>query len=174
MGDPAAYQHMPPVFAPDGTPIPPFTPTDAANRLLGQDSNALLIGLVLDQQIPMARAWQGPYELKRRLGHLNPKKIAAMPEEEFQRVMAEKPAIHRYPRSMATRVQDACRVLVTEYGGRASNIWDGQPDARTVMQRLGTVPGIGKTKQHLAMIILGRYYGVDIPDWEQHAPSLSA
>ena len=170
MGDPAVFLTLEPVFDTRGAPKPPFTNDEAANRLIGADPNAFLIGLVLDQQVRMATAWRGPYELQRRLGHFDLEKIAAMPEEEFLAVMAEKPAIHRFPRSMGKRVQDAARVVGEQYGGRADNIWRGQPDARTVMRRLDTVPGIGKTKQRLAMLLLGRYLGQEIPGWREAAP----
>ena len=172
MGDPNKYLEIEPAFTGDGVPVPPFTDNARANRLLGRDSNALLIGLVLDQQISMEKAFGGPYALRQRLGHLNPRKIAAMPEEEFLEVMRESPAIHRYWRNMGKRVQDACRVVVEEYSGKAENIWLEQPDARTVMKRIGVVPGIGPTKQKLAMLLLGRYYGADIPGWREAAPIL--
>ena len=171
MGDPAALcRDFKPAFEADGTPVPPFTESRAANKLLGRSANAFLIGLVLDQQIPMARAWMGPYLLKRRLGHLNPKRIAAMPEEEFLQVMSEKPAVHRFPKSMGRRVQQACAVIAEDYGGKADNIWRDQPDAATVLKRIGTVPGIGKTKQGLAIMILGYFYGLEIPGWREAAP----
>ena len=170
MGDPNKYLDIEPVFNADGVPVPPFTSDDRANRLLGRDANALLIGLVLDQQIGMEKAFAGPYELKRRLGHLNLRKIAAMPEEDFLAVMRESPAIHRYPKSMGKRVQDACRVVVADFGGKAENIWTDQPDAKAVMKRIGTVPGIGPMKQKLALLILGRYYGQPIEGWRDAAP----
>ena len=170
MGDPNKYLDIAPVFNEGGVPTPPFTGNDEANRLLGRDSNALLIGLVLDQQITMEKAFAGPYELQRRLGHLDVHKIAAMPQEDFLAVMRESPAIHRYPKNMGKRVQDACRVVVEDFGGAAENIWKDQPDAATVMKRIGTVPGIGPAKQKLAMLILGRYYGQDIDGWREAAP----
>jgi len=170
VGDPNKYLDIAPTFNDDGVPVPPFTDDERANRLLGRDSNALLIGLVLDQQISMEKAFAGPYELKRRLGHLNVRKIAAMPQDDFLEVMRESPAIHRYPKNMGKRVQDACRVVVKDFGGKAENIWRDQPDAAAVMKRIGTVPGIGPTKQKLAMLILGRYYGQDIAGWRDAAP----
>jgi len=169
VGDPNKYLEIAPIFN-KGVPVPPFTDNDRANRLLGRDSNALLIGLVLDQQISMEKAFAGPYELKRRLGHFNVRKIAAMPTDDFLAVMRESPAIHRYPGSMGKRVQDACRVVVEEFGGKAENIWKDQPDAAAVMKRIGTVPGIGPTKEKLAMLILGRYYGQEIEGWREAAP----
>lgn len=170
MGDPAKYLEIEPTFDANGVPVPPFTDDERANKLLGKDPNALLIGLVLDQQIPMKKAFAGPYELKRRLGHFNLKKIANMPEDEFVALMCQRPAIHRYCASMGKRVQQAARCVVDDFGGKADNIWKDQPDAKTVMKRLGTVPGIGKTKESLAMLILGRYFGLDLPGWREAAP----
>ena len=171
MGDPAALcRDYAPAFDAKGVPVPPFTDNEAANKLLGRSANAFLIGLVLDQQIPMAKAWMGPYVLKQRLGHLNPKRIAAMPEKDFLQVMAEKPAVHRFPKSMGQRVQQACAVIDQEYGGKADKIWKDQPDAATVMKRLGGVPGIGKTKERLAIMILGYFYGWEIPGWREASP----
>ena len=122
MGNPDKYLDIEPVFNDKGVPVPPFTDSDAANRLVGRDANALLIGIVLDQQISSTKAFAGPYELKRRLGHLNPRKIAAMPEDQFLAAMSRKPAIHRFPNSMGKRVQQACQVLVDDYKGNAANI----------------------------------------------------
>lgn len=169
MGNPEKYRELEPTFDSQGRPVPPFTSNDSANKLLGEP-NAFLIGLVLDQQITTEKAFSGPYELKQRLGHLDVKKIAAMPQDAFIDVMAQKPAVHRFPGSMGKRVHDACRVLVDDFGGRAETIWEGQPDAKTVMKRLGTVPGIGKTKQKLAMLLLARYYHVEPAGWEQESP----
>jgi uncharacterized HhH-GPD family protein len=168
VGDPNKYLEIEPTFSADGVPVPPFTNNDRANQLVGRDSNALLIGLVLDQQISMGKAFAGPYELKQRLGHINPRKIAAIPEDDFLEVIRESPAIHRYPKSMGRRVQDACRVVVEDYRGKAENIWKDQPDARAVVKRIGTVPGIGPTK--LALLLLVRYYAKDIPGWREAAP----
>ena len=170
MGDPAKYLEIPACFADDGRPLPPLTPQNAANQLLGRNFNAFLLGLILDQQIPSERAFAGPYELKRRLGHLNLRKIAAMPADDFRAVMRTKPALHRYPVSMATRLQDASRVILTDFGGRAENIWRDQPDAASVMKRLATVPGIGPAKQRLALMLLGRYFAVDVPGWREVSP----
>jgi uncharacterized HhH-GPD family protein len=170
VGDPEKYRQLQPEFDAKGTPVPPFTSDERANKLLGRDSNAFMIGLVLDQQITMQKAFSGPAELKKRLGHLNVKRIAEMPQSDFIDIVAQKPAIHRFPSSMGKRVHDACRVLVDEYGGKASNIWKDQPDAKTVMKRLDVVPGIGKTKQKLAMLLLARYYNVELDGWEEESP----
>ncbi|MEE9276852.1 MAG: HhH-GPD-type base excision DNA repair protein [Dehalococcoidia bacterium] len=170
MGDPKKYLDIAPIFTAQKVPILPFTGINAANRLLGRDANALLIGLILDQQISSERAFAGPYELKRRLGHLNVRKIAAMPEEELVAVVAQKPAIHRFPASMGRRIHAACTVLLEQYDGKAENIWKEQPDAKVVMKRLSTIPGIGPAKQRLGMLILGRYYRQNIPGWREASP----
>src|ERR1700674_1302916 len=94
-----------------------WTNDPAANRLLETDPLALLIGLVLDQQVKMEKAFAGPYELKRRLGHLDVRKIAAMDPDELVKVFRERPALHRFPGSMAQRVQALCQSVVKEYGG---------------------------------------------------------
>ena len=169
MGDPARYLDLQPVFK-DGKPVPPLTPNPDANRLLGRDPNAFLVGLILDQRIPAERAFAGPYELQQRLGHFDVKKIAAMPVEEFVAVFARKPALHRFPNAMGPRVHAACALIASEYGGKADKIWKAAPDAATAMKALGTVPGIGPAKQHLAMLLLGRYYGLDLPGWREASP----
>ena len=170
MGNPEKYREIEPTFDAQGIPVPPFTDNERANKLVGKDPNAFMIGLVLDQQISMEKAFHGPYELRRRLGHLNVKKIAAMPQDEFIDVVAQKPAIHRFPRSMGKRVHDACTVIVDDFDGKAENIWKDQPDAKTVMKRLDSVPGIGKTKQKLAMLLLARYYQVELDGWREASP----
>ncbi|HJN94082.1 MAG TPA: HhH-GPD-type base excision DNA repair protein [Dehalococcoidia bacterium] len=170
MGDPEKYRELEPEFDAKGTPIPPFTNNPEANTLTGKDLNAFLIGLVLDQQIAMQKAFSGPLELKKRLGHLSVKKIAAMPQDEFISVVATKPAIHRFPGSMGKRVHDACQVVVDDFGGKAENIWKNEPDANATMKRFNTVPGIGKTKQKLAMLLLARYYNIELPGWEEASP----
>ncbi len=170
MGNPEMYRDLKPEFDAKGTAIPPFTNDPAANKLIGKDPNAFLIGLVLDQQIGTQKAFSGPLELKKRLGHLDVKRIADMPQDEFISIVAAKPAIHRFPASMGKRVHDACRVVVDDFGGNAENIWKDQPDAKSAMKRLKTVPGIGPTKQKLAMLILARYYNVELPGWEDASP----
>jgi len=170
MGNPEKYRELEPAFDAKGTPIPPFTNNPEANKLIGKDYNAFLIGLVLDQQIAMQKAFSGPLELKKRLGHLNVKKIAAMPQDEFITIVATKPAIHRFPASMGKRVHDACRVIVDDFGGKAENIWKNEPDAKAAMKQFNTVPGIGKTKQKLAMLLLARYYNIELPGWEEASP----
>ena len=170
MGNPELYVELVPQWKPDGSPLLAFTGEAEANQLLADDPNAFLIGLVLDQQIPTAKAFAGPHVLRQRLGHFDVARIAAMDQEEFIGVFREKPAVHRFPASMGKRVHDACAALAADWGGDAAAIWTGQPDAKTVMKRLGGIPGVGAAKQKLAVMLLGRYFGVDIPGWREAAP----
>jgi len=100
-----------------------WTEDPAANQLLETDPLALLIGMVLDQQVKMEKAFGGPYELKRRLGHLDAGKIARMDPEQLDKVFRERPALHRFPGSMARRVQAMCAAIVKDYGGDAGSVW---------------------------------------------------
>jgi len=170
MGNPAMYIDLAPEFTDSGEPVIRFTNNDEANALLASDPNALLIAIVLDQQIATNKAFSGPLDLKQRLGHLDPARIADMDEDEFLTVFREKPAIHRFPASMGKRVQSACATVRDEYDNDAANIWDNQPDARAIMKRLGGVPGVGPAKQKIAILLLARYYGMDIPGWRDVIP----
>ena len=170
MGNPEMYVDLTPEFEPSGAPIIKFTNDDDANALLANDPNALLIAIVLDQQISTTKAFSGPRDLKTRLGHLDPAQIAAMDEDEFLTIFREKPAIHRFPASMGKRVQAACATVRDEYDNNAENIWDNQPDAKTIMKRLGGIPGVGPAKQKIAILLLARYYGMDIPGWRDVIP----
>src|SRR4030088_1714912 len=105
-----------------------WTDDPAANRLLESDPLALLIGLVLDQQVKMEKAFAGPYELKRRLGHLEVRKIASMDPDKLGAAFRERPALHRFPGSMATRVQALCQAIVNDYAGDAGSVWKGARD----------------------------------------------
>src|SRR2546425_1258946 len=104
------------------------TQASAANKLLETDPLALLIGMVLDQQVKMEKAFGGPYELKQRLGHLDARQIASMDPEALDKVFRERPALHRFPGSMARRVQAMCAALVADYGGDAGSVWRGAKD----------------------------------------------
>lgn len=164
------YVDLAPEFTDSGKPVIKFTNDDDANGLLAEDPNALLIAIVLDQQISSTKAFSGPRDLKQRLGHLDPAQIAEMDEDEFLTLFREKPAIHRFPASMGKRVQAACAKVRDEYDNDAGNIWDDQPDAKTIMKRLSGVPGIGPAKQKIAILLLARYYGIEIPGWREVIP----
>src|ERR1044071_10484073 len=101
----------------------PWTNDDDANRLIAEDPNALLIGFVLDQQVTVQKAFSGPLELKRRLGHLDPARIAATPPEELAEAFRTRPAIHRFPGAMAERVQKLCAAIAADYGGDGGRVW---------------------------------------------------
>ena len=100
-----------------------FTDSDEANQLLARDPLALLIGFALDQQVPVPTAFAGPLKLKQRLGSLDAARIAALDPEALEAAFREKPAVHRFPGSMARRVQELCAVVEDEYGGRAERVW---------------------------------------------------
>ena len=146
-----------------------ITGDTAADKLLNTDANALLIGMLLDQQVPMEWAFSGPATLKKRLGHLDPKKIAAMDVEEFVTICCEKPAIHRFPGSMGKRIHAVCEALVAEYKGNAVNIWKGVEDADEVYRRLRALPGYGDEKSKIFIAILGKSQGVDLNGWREAA-----
>src|SRR6202158_2527508 len=118
-----------------------WTDDPEANRLLETDPLALLIGLVLDQQVKMEKAFGGPFELKKRLGHLDVRKIAAMDPEKLATVFRERPALHRFPGSMATRTQALCQVIVSEYGGDAGSVWGGGRGGDDLAARVKKIPG---------------------------------
>ncbi|HET8606733.1 MAG TPA: HhH-GPD-type base excision DNA repair protein [Gaiellaceae bacterium] len=139
-----------------------FTGDDEADALLARDPLALLIGFALDQQVPVPKAFMGPLELKRRLGSLDAERIAGTEPDELQRVFAEKPAIHRFPGSMATRVQELCRAIVGEYGGDAARVWNEARGADDLRQRLSSLPGFGEMKVKSLGAVLSKRFGIAI------------
>jgi uncharacterized HhH-GPD family protein len=146
-----------------------ITGDKAADKLLNTNANALLIGMLLDQQVPMEWAFTGPATLEQRLGHLDPKKIAAMDLDEFVSICCEKPAIHRFPGSMGKRIHAVCEVLVADYKGNARNIWKGVTDADEVYRRLRALPGYGDEKSKIFIAILAKTQGVELDGWRQAA-----
>ncbi len=151
----------------------PITGNDDADRLLDQDPLALLLGMLLDQQVPMEWAFTGPYTLKERLGHLDPAKIAAMPVDEFVELARAKPAIHRFPKSMGERVHAVCEHVVEHYDGQADKIWKGVRDAQTLYDRLREVPGYGDEKTKIFIAILAKRFGKKPTGWEEVAAPFS-
>jgi uncharacterized HhH-GPD family protein len=143
----------------------------AADELLSRDPLALLIGMLLDQQFPMERAFASPRLLADRLGvsELSAPTLAAMDPEELTRVFQGPPALHRYPGSMAGRTQDLCRLLVERYDGRPENLWADAPDGATLLRRLGELPGFGAQKSKIFLALLGKQYGVTPPGWRAAA-----
>jgi uncharacterized HhH-GPD family protein len=148
-----------------------WTDDPAANKLLETDPYALLIGLVLDQQVKMEKAFGGPYELKRRLGHLEVRKIAAMDPDELNAAFRERPALHRFPGSMAGRVQALSKVIVEEYGGDAGSVWTAARDGDDLAARIKKLPGFGDMKVKILVAILAKRFGVKPAGWENHAAS---
>jgi uncharacterized HhH-GPD family protein len=148
----------------------PFTEDPEANRLLAADPLALLIGMLLDQQFPMERAFLSPFLLRQRLGgRLDPAHIAAMPEDQLQAAFAGPPALHRYPASMARRCAQLCRHLVAEYGGRAADLWETAGDGDDLYRRLRALPGFGDSKARIFVAVVGRRLGAGPPGWERRA-----
>ena len=146
-----------------------ITGDTASDKLLNSNGNALLIGMLLDQQVPMEWAFAGPATLKKRLGHLDPKKIAAMDVEEFVSVCCEKPAIHRFPASMGRRIHEVCTVLTEQYRGNATNVWKGVDSGDELYRRLRSLPGYGDEKSKIFVAVLGKTQGVRPGDWQTAA-----
>jgi uncharacterized HhH-GPD family protein len=143
-----------------------------ADRLLSRDPMALLTGMLLDQQIPMERAFAGPRTLAERMGtpdRLDPTAIAGYPPEEFAALMAKPPAVHRFPGSMAGRVQALARSVVDEYSGDAGAIWREVPDGATLLVRLRALPGYGDQKARIFLALLGKQLGVRPKGWREAA-----
>jgi len=140
-----------------------------ADKLLNTDGTAALIGMLLDQQVPMEWAFTGPATLHARLGHLDAEKIAAMDQEQVVAVCCEKPAIHRFPASMGRRIHDLCTALVERFGGRGEGVWEGVESGEELYARLRTLPGYGEEKARIFVAILGKRFGVRPQGWQQAA-----
>jgi len=146
-----------------------ITGDTSADKLLNTNANALLMGMLLDQQVPMEWAFAGPATLKKRLGHLDPKKIAAMDVDDFVAVCCEKPAIHRFPASMGKRLHELCVVLSDQYRGSAANIWKGVDSGDELYRRLRALPGYGDEKSKIFIALLAKTQGVQPADWQAAA-----
>jgi uncharacterized HhH-GPD family protein len=148
-----------------------FTGNDEADALLAEQPLALLIGFVLDQQVPVQKAFSGPLELKRRIGNLDASAIAGMDPGELDRAFRERPALHRFPGTMAMRTQELCAAITTDYDGDAARVWTEASDGKDLQQRLLDLPGIGPMKARSLIAILGKRFGIKPPGWEDVAPS---
>jgi uncharacterized HhH-GPD family protein len=148
-----------------------FTGDDEADALLAEEPMALLIGFVLDQQVPVQKAFSGPLELQRRFGTLEAAKIAEADPGELDRVFREKPALHRYPGTMAERTQDLAATIASEYGGDASRVWNDAQTGADLERRLLDLPGIGPMKARSLIAILVKRFGVQPSGWEDVVPS---
>jgi uncharacterized HhH-GPD family protein len=141
-----------------------------ADALLSNDPLALLIGMVLDQQIPLEWAFTGPLTLTQRLGHgLDAADLGARDPEELAKVFATPPAIHRFPGSMAGRVQQLCRMIVADYDGKPERIWSDVADGAELRKRIEALPGFGKHKAKIFVALLGKQYGVQPKNWQEAA-----
>jgi uncharacterized HhH-GPD family protein len=154
-----------------GVPDLRIAQDDAADELLSRDPLALLLGMLLDQQFPMERAFGSPRLLADRLGvdTLSAAQLAGMDAEELVRVFRGPPALHRYPGSMAGRTQELCRLLVQRYDGRAEGLWADADDGATLLERIGELPGFGAQKSKIFLALLGKQYGVTPPGWREAA-----
>jgi uncharacterized HhH-GPD family protein len=147
-----------------------FTGNDEADALLASEPLALLIGFVLDQQVPVQKAFSGPLELKRRIGSLDAATIARMDPAALDGAFRTRPALHRFPGTMAQRTQELCAAVADEYGGDASRIWGEAADGRDLERRLLDLPGIGPMKARSLIAILGKRFGIKPPGWDEVAP----
>jgi uncharacterized HhH-GPD family protein len=147
-----------------------ITGDQAADAVISRDPLALLIGMVLDQQVTIEKAFSSPADLLERLGTkgpLNAATLAAMDPEELGDIFRERPALHRYPGSMAGRVQAVCRVVADEYANKADNIWKGVQSGDELVGRLRTLPGFGEQKAKIFAALLGKQLGVRPDGWRK-------
>lgn len=149
----------------------PFTGDDAADRLLVAEPLALLIGFALDQQVTVQKAFNGPLELSRRIGHLDAARIAAMDPESLSSVFRTPPALHRFPGSMAGKVQALCAAIARDYGNDAGRVWAEATDGMDLQQRLLGLPGIGPMKSAAIIAILVKRMGCDVPGVDSVMPT---
>lgn len=156
------------------SPAIPITGDDDADLLLQDDPLALLIGMLLDQQVPMEWAFKGPHTLRERLGgELDAGRIAAMDVDDFVALCARTPAIHRFPASMGRRIHALCSQIVDDYAGDAAAVWDDATDAKDLRRRLRALPGYGEEKTKIFIAILAKRMGVRLSGWEQVAAPFS-
>jgi uncharacterized HhH-GPD family protein len=154
--------------------IAPMTlslPVDpGANELLSRDPLALLIGMLLDQQVPFEKAFSSPYELVRRLGHEpTAAELADYDPEALAAIFADRPALHRFPKAMAARTQDLARLIVDRYDGDPAAIWTGAVNGKDLVARLAELPGFGGYKAQIFAALLGKQLGVRPEGWREAA-----
>ena len=147
-----------------------ITGEPAADQLLSDDAFALLTGMLLDQQVPMETAFAGPEKIRERVGSIDPGAIADYDPEAFVEVFKQRPSVHRFPGSMAARVQALAEEVRSEWGGEASAIWtQGEPDGAEVLHRLKSLPGFGEQKAKIFLALLGKQCGLAAPGWREAA-----
>jgi uncharacterized HhH-GPD family protein len=142
----------------------------AADALLESNPFALLVGMLLDQQIPLEVAFAGPRKIADRMGGVDAREIADYDPDKFAALCGERPAVHRFPGSMAKRIQALAQIVVDRYGGEAAGVWSaGDPDGAEVLQRLKELPGFGDQKARIFLALLGKQYGVTPKGWREAA-----
>jgi uncharacterized HhH-GPD family protein len=147
-----------------------LTGNAAADNLLATDPNAVLLGMVLDQQVTMEKAFTGPAVIAERMGgQLDVAAIAAADPEEFATLCAKPPAVHRFPGSMAARVQGVCQVLVRDWGGQASRMYASAATGEELKRLIASLPGFGEQKASIFVALLGKRFGITPPGWEEAA-----
>jgi uncharacterized HhH-GPD family protein len=147
-----------------------ITGDPAADKLLSEDAFALLTGMLLDQQVTMESAFAGPEKIRTRIGSLKPEAIAAHDPAGFVEMFKERPAVHRFPGSMAARVQALAEAVQNEWDGDAAAIWTkGEPDGAEVLKRLKALPGFGEQKAKIFLALLGKQRGLEAPGWREAA-----
>ncbi len=141
-----------------------------ANALLARSPLALLIGMLLDQQVSLERAFSAPFDLVKRIGHEpTAEELAGYDPEALTTVFSERPALHRYPRAMAARVQELARIIVTDYDGEAARIWRGAASGEDLLARVSRLPGFGPQKARIFVALLGKQFGVQPDGWRTAA-----
>ena len=144
-----------------------------SDALLRRDGTALLIGMLLDQQVPMEWAFTAPHTIKQRLGHVDATKIAKMNVDRFVAMCCEKPAIHRFPASMGKRIHAMCTIIADDYKGKGANVWKGVEDAAELTARLRKLPGYGAEKTEIFIALLGKRFGIRPKGWKTEAGEFS-
>ncbi len=140
-----------------------------SDALLNSNGTALLIGMLLDQQVPMEWAFNGAFTLKQRLGHLDPRRIAEMDPDAFLQVCLDKPAIHRFPKAMAQRIQGMCAIIAGDYRNKGENIWKDVTDAQVLFERLRRLPGYGEEKAQIFIALLAKRFDIAPDGWKKAA-----
>ena len=151
--------------------MPLSLPIDAdANELLSASPLALLIGMLLDQQVTIEKAFTSPRDLVRRLGHEpTAAELATFDPDALAAIFSARPALHRYPRAMAGRVQQLCQMIVDRYGGNPADVWTGAKTGAELLARLRALPGFGADKAQIFLALLGKQYGVRPKGWREAA-----
>jgi uncharacterized HhH-GPD family protein len=152
-------------------PSLPFTGDPEADALVAAEPMALLLGFLLDQQVTVQKAFSGPLELRRRIGTIDAKAIAAYDPERLGDAFRERPALHRFPGSMADKTRSLAAFIAERYDGQAERIWTEATDGRDLERRLLELPGIGEMKAKTLIAILGKRYGIRPPGWDDVAPT---